>query len=160
MASTDPTRLEILLSKEEEYYFRTTLYKFLAPITIFRLMQNHLTTFDLELEPYYKNHYSLAKCVYFSFADYDNISKAEPHINDSQVQTESSKEGVDRGKIDRLADLLLDDNDRVITFGKFEDKCLKPPIVKPFDDFALLFKEFNPHKRRVLWRILIIQAIL
>ncbi len=50
-------------------YLKTTIYKLILPMAVFRLMQRRLTSFDLHLENHFRLQYALAKCLYFSCAD-------------------------------------------------------------------------------------------
>ena len=45
----------------EAYYLKNTIYRLLAPLAIFRLMQRRLTLFDLNLEPCINVQYLLIK---------------------------------------------------------------------------------------------------
>jgi hypothetical protein len=69
------------LSKKDDYYLRSTAYRILVPMVIFKLMQRRLTLFDLKLNSYFKIQYTLAKILYLTFAKAYDISDINPKID-------------------------------------------------------------------------------
>jgi hypothetical protein len=165
---------------ETGYFTISTIYRLLLPLVIYRLIQVKLTSFDLDLEPIYKLHYLLAKRIYFSFADDYNLASYEPKIDyDGDYEDEDElnydlissnpikykKQGLYRGYIDKIADLLIEfhpEQTKILSFGEFEEKYFreKKNIQHPLDIVLKLFINFHPKTNPVLWRILITQAHL
>src|SRR5215469_6561619 len=50
------------------YYMLSTIYHLLAPMAAFKMLQSMLTTVDLDLDPFIKTIYLLAKHLYLSFS--------------------------------------------------------------------------------------------
>jgi hypothetical protein len=60
------------LATPHEYYFKSTVYSLLAPITTFSILQRRLTTIDLSLDADVRAKYELLKVVFFAFSkDWD-----------------------------------------------------------------------------------------
>ena len=54
------------------YYFTSTVYLLLAPVTVFRILQSRITSIDLGLDARLRSQYELLKLLFFSFnADFD-----------------------------------------------------------------------------------------
>jgi hypothetical protein len=64
-----------------------------VPFAILKLLQNKLTLVDLDLVPYSKALYSLAKCAYFTFIDYDDFKHS--NYND---QLNEDRKNVEKGQ--------------------------------------------------------------
>jgi hypothetical protein len=55
-------------SQVHEYYFESTVYTLLAPVTTFSILQRQLTTIDLSLDEKVRGQYEMLKLVFFSFS--------------------------------------------------------------------------------------------
>ena len=66
------------LSSIDGYYMKNTIYRLLAPLAVFRLMQNRLTLFDLNLDTCIKVQYLLIKALYHTFSNDFKLAKSEP----------------------------------------------------------------------------------
>lgn len=161
--------------KDNQYYKISTIYRFLLPLAVFRLMQEQLTLFDLDLVPFYKLEYELAKGLYFSFAYDFNFANSEPRLQynppddaskeDYKPKIKSNPEifrrqGLYRGLIDNLADALIkkesNEKPHIICYGEFNSKYLD--MNETFQAISDLFHNFHPRSCPILWRILIAQA--
>jgi hypothetical protein len=56
------------LARSDGYYFKSTVYSLLAPITTFSILQRRLTTIDLGLDETVRAKYEMLKLVFFSFS--------------------------------------------------------------------------------------------
>lgn len=137
-------------NNEDNYYLKATIYKLIRPMAVFRLMQRHLTSYDLQLDDYFRLQYILAKCLYFSCTDDYYVALGskqrkdwepclicayEGHLKHPEEKKEKSSHpdhivynilGMTRGVIDNLANSLIKFNEnektyRVMTFGEFEE---------------------------------------
>jgi hypothetical protein len=137
-------------NKEDNYYLKATIYKLIRPMAVFRLMQRRLTSYDLQLEDYFRLQYILAKCLYFSSTDNYYVALGskekkdwepclicafEGYLKLPEEKKEKSSHpdhivynilGITRGVIDNLANSLIkfSENDktyRVMTFDEFEE---------------------------------------
>jgi hypothetical protein len=55
------------LDAPEKYFFRSTVYNLLAPLTSFSILQRRLTTVDLSLDTAVRAKYEMLKLIFFSF---------------------------------------------------------------------------------------------
>jgi hypothetical protein len=161
------------LSTINGYYTVNTLYRFLAPLAVFRLMQRRLTLFDLNLNPMFSRQYLLAKILYRTFSKDFAIARMHPRLDyDPYSQKRMDKknhpekyrlQGIALGMVDNMADELIkeepDKTLRIMSFGEFQKVYFKTDQVHEiFRDFSNLFLDFHPTSTPVLWRILITQA--
>ena len=159
---------------QEGYYLRSTAYKLILPVVIFRLMQRRLTFVDVNLDKRIGLLYLLMKLYSRSFTDdfdfarvvpklpYDpnndnwrNLAKGEPAVYVRQALLV--------GDLENIADSLLckDDQEplRPMFFGEF-DRLLENTWKDDESIWELtsLIKNFSPEVRPVLRRLLITQA--
>ena len=150
--------------KNNEYFKISTIHRLLLPLAVFTLMQRRLTTFDLDLVPYYKVQYSLSKGLYFTFADDYSLATSSPKIDydPDRFPKKYKKQGIYRGVIDNLVEALItyeaNGNPRLLSYGEFEKKYLQSYNQEPFATISTMFHNFHPRTMPVLWRILIVQA--
>jgi hypothetical protein len=156
------------LSDVVGYYTANTLYRFLAPLAVFKLMQRRLTLVDLTLNPTYANQYLLAKALYHTFSHDFRLANSNPKLDyDPHKPSEDHEkcilQGIFLGTLDTLVNAMLvreSDILRVMSFGEFQNAYFKPQPREPFNGISYLLLNFHPAKRPVLWRILISQAYL
>lgn len=110
------------------YYFKSTIYTLLAPITTFSILQRRLTTIDLSLDPGVREQYEMLKLVFFSFSkDWDLAEgiKAGPELPYDRNKTDPGErgrkkllkreperyapQGLYRGMLDLVAEALVAD---------------------------------------------------
>ncbi|HEX8194668.1 MAG TPA: hypothetical protein VF571_00535 [Pyrinomonadaceae bacterium] len=161
-----------------KYYMASTLYNLLAPCAVFRLLQERLTLVDLEVDNQIKDQYLLAKWIYISFTDDFSLAQTEPTLPYSPFErnwqekrilnpAQFWRQGIPVGRLDAAIDGLLmtvgaNSVSRLITYGEFE-KVLDSDLAgngTKYGIFVDVFDQFHPQKRPVLWRILIVQALL
>ncbi len=158
-----------------EYYMRSTIYKLLAPIALFKIIQRSLTFVDLSVDSGIAANYTLVKVLYLTFTCDFELAAMSPGISYSphadaaenrrvQNPQELWRQGIPLGCLDNvLHDCLLSEDQpaRLRTFGDFER------VVKELtkDDsrhhiclFFEVFQNFHPLTRPVLWRMLVTQA--
>lgn len=131
--------------KRPGYYMRSTIYKLLAPIALFKIIQRNLTFVDLSVDPGISANYTLAKVLYLTFtcdfelAGLSPAIKYQPHADDAENrQNENSqqfwRQGIPLGCLDNvLHDCMLtkDQPTTLRTFGDFER------IVKDLSNLSL-----------------------
>lgn len=159
----------------DEYFLTSTLYKFLAPLVIVRIIQNKLTLVDLTVDPVVRKQYVLAKILLWSFTeDFDLAQVTDPPLpydprGDAfkirhQDPAKYWKQGIATGRLDNLLAALtttdIKGSPRCMTYGEFQDLFRER---SRSDDEAFiritdLFLDFHPKTRPVLWRILVAQA--
>ena len=159
------------LSSKNSYYLRSTVYRILTPMALFKLMRARLTLFDLNLNSQFSNQYLLTKILYRTFAKDFTIASLTPELNykpvlDDSYPLGSRRQGIVIGIVDNMTENLIeyDENDkiyRIISFGKFDKKLdNENEFSILFGPAINLFLNFNPGQHSVLWRILIIQAFI
>ena len=129
----------------DSYFMRSTIYRLLAPMAAYKLLQRMLTTIDLELDRSIRTQYTLAKVLYYTFSSSPDLAKSEPIIPydpdqiglELSTMTESERkenrsrhpdkfwlQGLKVGKLDILTENLIvsDKNSipRIKSFGEFE----------------------------------------
>jgi hypothetical protein len=174
----------------DHYFIKSTIYRLIAPMAAFRLLQRRLTSIDLKLDQTINLQYILGKTLYYSFSSSPDLAKSEPPIPydpdyiglESKDLTESEKEeyrtkypekfwlqGIKVGMIDILAETLISATDkekdpRIKSFGEFEQEFFEkshPTLAdNRFEIMFTLFSYFHPMTRPVLWRVLLSQAYL
>lgn len=158
------------------YYRLSTLHRFLEPLATLKLVQNRLTLVDLSLDPYLYCQYSLAKQIYYSFADDFDLRKAsdppldyDPHAENAESKRAANprvywQQGVPIGILDNAVQSLIAKEPggagRVMSLAEFEGEYDRDgsAVRRAFDRISYLFEDFHPRTRPVLWRILIAQA--
>lgn len=160
---------------QEGYYLRSTIYNLLAPHTIFRIIQRRLTTIDLKVEPIIRSQYELMKLCYLMLTEDFTMANCEPKLeynpNTKNWREKRRKnqqvywrQGLPIGRLDNSIECLMnnDNTSRCISFGEFETEILKDEsLIRPhFEMVYDLFIGFHPSNRPILWRILIVQAIV
>ncbi len=131
----------------DNYFIRSTIYRLLAPMAAFKLLQRRLTTIDLELDHSINIQYSLAKNLYYTFSSAVDLARSEPSIPYDPDQigpeltniTESERiesrtkhpekywlQGLKVGTLDILTEHLILSNGnaipRIKSFGEFEQE--------------------------------------
>jgi hypothetical protein len=102
------------------YYFHSTLFWLLAPLTSFKLLQRRLTAIDLGLEPRLHTQYELLKLLFFSFTADFELARCEPALPYDPDRTDPDepdreallardpgqyeRQGFYRGTLDRLVE--------------------------------------------------------
>jgi hypothetical protein len=69
------------LSDVNKYTFKTTIYRFIAPMVAFRLLQGQLTLIDLSLDSRISIQYDIAKAIYSTFSSDYAIAKSNPELD-------------------------------------------------------------------------------
>jgi hypothetical protein len=165
--------------RDDDYYTASTLYRLLAPVVIYKLLQRQLTTVDLRLDKNIDSHYQLAKLVAWSFsADFDfawglNGSRIEYQPNDENWKelrvTDPAtywRQGLPIGRLDNAVESLIirdpdaDGHQRIMSFGMFESQLheTNSQVRGCFSIVRDVITDFHPETRPVLWRMLVAQA--
>jgi hypothetical protein len=148
---------------------KNTIYRFIAPLAVFGIIQRRLTTFDLNLDSCIEIQYILAKALYHTFSKDFHLSRSKPplHYNPHGIpgyeQTNvKDLQGLYMGVVDQLAEALIKEEPgnklRIISYGEFENKYTELKKKEHFRAIIDLLLDFYPKNRKVLWRILLAQA--
>lgn len=156
------------------YYMRSTIYKLLAPMAIFKIIQRKLTFVDFSVDESVTTTYTLAKILSHTFSsDFELARKApeipyEPFLADGSPKSDrhgiGRRQGISLGSLDNvLYDCFLSGREPYVlcTFGEFERNVDQLLQNKQDHDISLVFKlfdNFHPSTCSVLWRILLTQA--
>ena len=62
----------------DHYFIRSTIYRLLAPMAIYKLLQNQLTMVDLQLVPRMNIQYQLTKILYYTFSSAEDLADSYP----------------------------------------------------------------------------------
>lgn len=80
-----------------DYYFKSTVYSLLAPITTFNILQRRLTTIDLSLDTDVRAKYEMLKLIFFSFTNDWRLAE----WGDEKTRLEYDRNKTDSGEPDR-----------------------------------------------------------
>jgi hypothetical protein len=153
------------------------MYKLMAPLVVFRLIQQRLTFIDVTLDVHIANQYRLLKLLYLTFTDpYDFAAidpklEYKPDVEDWRPKREENeqvywRQGLYLGSLDNSIDALIvtDQNgkSRLKTFGEFDSEFTdeNSNTHKMFLTFADVLYGFHPQRRPVLWRMLFTQTLI
>jgi hypothetical protein len=159
------------------YYLRSTMYKLMVPLVVFRLIQQRLTFVDLTLDEYIASQYRLLRLLYLTFTDSFDFAQIHPKLEyDPDVKSWQSKrkeseqiywrQGLYLGTLDNAIDALIvtdkDGKSRWKTYGEFESEFSDKSsnTHKAFLTMADILDSFHPQKRPVLWRMLCTQTLV
>jgi hypothetical protein len=160
-------------NRSYSYYTVNTIYRFLAPLVIFKLIQRGLTLVDLNVDPHINNQYLLAKWLYSAFRLDFTLASMEPSLPydpnneewSEKVKTHPEKywrQGIIAGRLDNAVEALIvrEPNGilRCMSFGEFENIYTDANTSGKFNPFRVIFMNFHPQTKPVLWRVLITQA--
>jgi hypothetical protein len=159
------------LSKNS-YYLKTTIYKLLVPVAIFKLIHSRLTLIDLQVDTKIHSQYFLAKLLYLSYTQdqiFARLGKKLAYDPYSQGWADKRKtnpevywrECFPAGRLDNGLDSLItqvpNGASHVMSFGHFEDsfnKISENDVSSSLGVARDMFFLFHPQRRPVLWRIL------
>jgi hypothetical protein len=124
---------EWMLTRSSELI--ATYYALFAPLALFCLLREHLTSADFSLDKKVWFRYRLARELYESFQDDTGLANCDPPFVYNPAVKEWRKkrlenprehwwQGLTRGRLDRAARLLIvreNGSARLMTFGEFED---------------------------------------
>jgi hypothetical protein len=136
------------MSSLNSYYLKSTIYRLIAPMAAFRLIQCQLTMVDLSLDPFISIQYEIAKAIYHTFsADYNILDlvkkdypkfEYEPQLGKGYTEVEKTRlrqinpakykrQAIFVGILEKLVDGLIvyDEHlkkNRILRYGEFEEK--------------------------------------
>jgi hypothetical protein len=159
------------------YRVNATAYFLLAPLVVARMVERRLNFVDLGLDKDIHIEYVLAKAIYCSLAEDAYLANLppcliyEPYVDDWREKRKTCPEryrrqGIPVGRLDTVLDALhvsRPDGDTLMSFGEYERSLydLDQSDVSSGRGAARdLFMDFDPVTRPVLWRILVVQAML
>jgi hypothetical protein len=151
------------------YYMLSTIYHLLAPMATFKILQDRLTTVDLQSDPFIKRIYLLSKHLYLTFSSDTDLAET------AGIQYDTYDQGIFAGYLDNATEALIEyPNEsnkvsRIKSFGEFNRQYVSEDnsttingkkVKLPFDKIYDLLEFFHPRTKPVLWRILIEQLYL
>lgn len=161
-------------SSDDSYSIQSTIFRLLSPLAAFVLLQKKLTLVDLRLDNTLTIQYTLIKRLYFTFAADEKIAKKSPSLeydpygntSDENRKRHPEKyivQGIKAGMIDKMTKTFIEcdhtGNYRLIDFGEFQQLYSQNENAL-FSDIRSLFLNFHPNSSPVLWRILLVQALI
>jgi hypothetical protein len=165
------------LASESRYYFTSMIYRFLAPMALFRLLQERLTAVDLTLDDSIRYRYTLLKMLVWSTTDAFVLARLADLRYDPNAPTgiaghsrrlarrpeESRTQGLTSGRLELALDEMIvgaGGQRQVQSYGDFSN-LLQGKTGKAHEALDLvsqLFYDFHPAKRPVLWLVLVTHA--
>jgi hypothetical protein len=161
----------------DPYFLLATIYQLLVPIGVVGVLQRRLTTVDLTVDPSVAAQYRFARGAIdawisgFDLAAVEPPLEYRPHDPEAPARKDNAPavfrvQHLYTGQVDRIASLMIvsDDAGRAVrhcTFTEFEDRQDADPLFRKRLAPAIeLFREFDPLRHPVLWRMLVAQAHL
>lgn len=168
------------------YYFQSTLYFLLAPMTSFKILQHRLTVIDLSLEPRLQAQYELLKLIFRSFTEDHDLARCEPALDYDPDRADPGRpdrekllrraprvyrrQGLYLGTLEVATEAMIKersrdgggDVSRCRTYGEFlaELRDTGSGIAAVMPDLTALFQGFHPQQQPALWRVLVSQVLL
>lgn len=157
------------------YYLRSTMYRLIAPVALYQLLAEQMTSVDLSVDARTRRRYVLAKQFAWSLTDHFDLAAVEPAIaytphdtGDDAVRWNDQPrywtQGLTSvGAVDAAAQALIirdGPHPRLLRFGEFDElyDVEGSPVQQSFCAFEYLMHDFHPRNRPVLWRMLIAQT--
>jgi hypothetical protein len=166
------------------YFYKSTAFMLLAPITSYKILQRQLTMIDLGLENRLRTQYELLKLIFLSFTSDFELARHEPKLDylpdkadpgergrNKLLRDEPEiywRQGFYRGIVDMISEALITSAEsttatrsgsRCKSLGEFwsELEDDKSSIGGHSGEVAALIGGFHPQCRPVLWRVLVAQ---
>lgn len=161
-----------------EYQLKAAVYYMLAPLVVARMIERRLTLVDLSLDKRIYVEFALAQIICRSLSDEFTAAYLHPPLPYSpyvegwrekrqECPQRYRRQGLPLGRLNTALDYLHikrpGDIDTLTSFGEFEPDFDKLDAIDVRSGPAAardLFLEFDPVTRPVLWRVLVIQALL
>jgi hypothetical protein len=157
-----------------EYYVESTIYRLVAPMATFRLLQRSVTAFDLRLDSLIGKQYATGRLLARSMSSdyltarsaglqYDRNRKGsddEWRRRREEAPEIAMRQGLSEGRMENaIRSLTVDETGKILPFGTFSELYRDPTseLYRHFDALAEMFQGFHPARRPVLWLILMRQ---
>lgn len=157
-------------------YFKNTIYKLIAPLAIYKLMQKKLTYVDFGVEPKIHAQYTLLKILYSSFHEEFKIAREGTTQEDKDYldtwkreyikpSDKFRRQGIPSGQLDKVTEFFTsrdkEKNNIIISYGQYENMFYDTSDEYFYEIVNLAgkpFIEFHPDDKPILWTLLIIHA--
>lgn len=164
------------------YYYKSTAFMLLAPITSYKILQRRLTTVDLGLERRLRTQYELLKLIFLSFTwDFD-LAGGKPELSYTPDVADPGQRGREkrlrdnpqvywrqgfyRGIVEMISEALIvaepgaaGPGSRCKSLGEFWAELSDPEssLGQFAGEIEALLQGFHPSRKPVLWRVLVAQ---
>jgi hypothetical protein len=150
--------------KFESYFLYSTIYKLIAPLAIFKLVQEKLTNVDFRIDQNIFIEYELMKINYLSFQEDFKFARAADDIEylekwKLRFHGKFDGQGIKLGELDNICELFRKE-DKIISFGEYQRKLKDENFkeaIKPLEDRMI---GFNPKSDLIFWYMLLSQTIV
>jgi hypothetical protein len=167
------------------YYYKSTAYMLLAPVTSYKILQRRLTMIDLSLEGRLQTQYDLLKLIFLSFTRDFDLARREPRREyqpdeadpgvrnrDALLRDEPQiywRQGLYRGVLEMISEALITDAEPTAPTARVGSRCKslgefwaelddqESRIGQLSGEVAALLQGFHPERKPVLWRVLVAQ---
>lgn len=163
----------------EGYYFQSTVYFLLAPLTSYRILQRRITAIDLRLEPGLQIQYEILRLIFetfqsdFDLADVDHSQYKPDRADVGEPDWEAlrrdqpaiyGRQGFYAGTLDTAVERLITTSEpaRCKSFGEFcSDLDGTDAATAEFKSTVTeVFGGFHPRRKPILWRVLLTEVAL
>jgi hypothetical protein len=161
------------------YYYQSTAFFLLAPMTTYKMLQRRITAIDLRLEPGLHAQYELLRLLYQTFGDDfqlagldetkydpDKADATEPNWQALRADQPAvfARQGFYVGTLEMLVEGLIATSGppRCKTFGEFSADFERDDRngTEFTSNLQEVFEGFHPKRKPILWRVLIAQVAL
>jgi hypothetical protein len=162
------------LSRPDDYYFTSTLYRLMAPVAVHKILRQRLTSVDLTVDGRIQAQYELGKLLYRSFRDDYGLARMTPPLPYDPNRLDARarlieepqvfwRQGVVWGRLDDALDAMTpsagEAGPQLMSYGRFENQYRDDAEFRErFRDAAVPLVEFHPRTRPVFWRMLVAHA--
>ena len=146
--------------RDDPSHMISTVWDLVAPLALFRILQQKLTSVDLSVDSTIRWQYVLARALYNSWTAGNPLAREHPKIeyNDEELKT---RQHILSGRLEQAVDLLvhIEGPSRyiLIPYSEFQSRFFDDAF-EVFSRFTTPLTDLHPSSKRVLWRILLAQA--
>lgn len=151
--------------QQESYYLESTVYYLMAPLGNYKLLRGKLTFVDLRVDKSIYSTYILGKVLFASFSDAFSIAEKMGEPYSPFEGAKNIRQDLPIGITENIVELLIEvdpeipSKRKVMNLAKFQEIFRKSKS-SDLKSFVTMLRLFHPERLPVLWRILIVQAII
>lgn len=149
--------------EDDNYHMSATVWDLFVPLALVRGIQHKLTSVDLSVDPIIRWQYTLASEAYDVWTR-GSLADQSPRIDYSDEER-PNRQHLLSGHLEHLIDVLLENDDGSardipISYATFQARFVREDLREVFEHATYPFTDAHLGEKRVLWRILAVQAHL
>jgi len=149
--------------ENDSYHMLATVWDLFVPLALVRCVQRKLTGVDLTVDPVIRWQYSLARESYDVWTR-GSLAEEPPRIQSRDAEP-PDRQHLLSGHLEHLVDVMLTDDDGSerdlpISFATFQTRFSSDDLAEVFEHATYPLTDAHLGEKRLLWRILAVQAHL